>query len=184
MLRPTASNPNQPEVINSQVRLPRGIYAARIQKCELKQSTKGNPMFVVTWELCKALVDGQWKDTVSVAGKHYAIGGVKLKPEYYTLTAEAVYRLFKLQEILGLDQRVDPENPGEVAMELEGKVANVVAGSNEYVMRGDLTEEEIAAGKKPQDAEPLKREDGSTIKGYERVIISVDSKSSVVMPVA
>lgn len=176
ILTPAPVDASQPEQLNSSVKLPRGNYVVRCKKAEFQFSRKaGNPMFVLTWELCKP-------ETVRVEGRVYSIAGVELRKQYLTLTPEAAKRTFELQSLLGLEQKVDLDNPLEAANKFVGQVANAFCGSDEYVKRADLTDEEIADGKTPDQAAPITYEDGSPVKGYTRELLQVLQKSSVVLP--
>lgn len=177
ILKPEPQAPGQAEQINSKVKLPRSVYVVRCKKSEFAFSRKNNnPMFVLTWELCKP-------DTITVAGRKYAIAGVELSKQYLTLTPEAAPRLFELQRILGMPEGVDLDNPMESAGNaFIGKVANAICESEDYVLRADLTDEDIAAGKTPDQAEPLRYEDGSEMKGYRRVLVRIAEASSASVP--
>ena len=176
ILKPEPQAAGQPEQLNSKVKLPQRNYVVRCKKVEFTFSRKSNnPMFVLSWEICKP-------ETITINGRVYSIAGVDLRPQYLTLTKEAVGRLFTLQRTFGMDEGVDLDNPLEVGNKFVGKVANAVCGSDEYIRRADLTDEEIAAGKRPEDAEPLKYEDGSPVKGYTRELVQILEASSVSVP--
>lgn len=176
ILKPEAQSSAQVEQLNSKVKLPRGNYVIRCRKVDFTFSRKaGNPMFVLTWELCKP-------ETIKANGKQYAIAGLELSKQYLTLTPEAAGRLFALQRTFGMEEGVDLDNPLDAGNKFIGKVANAICESEEYVLRADLTDEEIAAGKTPDQAEPLKYEDGSTVKGYRRSLVQVLEASSASVP--
>lgn len=186
ILRPDAVDASQPEPLTSKVPLPTKAYVCRVKKGEFKFSSKNNPMIVLVYELCKLThaKDGERADCVSVAGKQYTIGGVELRPQYMTLTREAVGRLFKLQAKLGLKQEVDVQNPQPTVDALIGKVVNAQCGSKEYIKRESLTEEQVAAGMNPEDAEPIRYEDGTPVKGYSFELFDVLEASSATVPTA
>lgn len=186
ILRPDAVDASQPEPLNSKVPLPTRAYVCRIKKGEFKYSSKNNPMIVLVSELCKLThaKEGERADVITHAGKQYTIGGVELRPQYLTLTKEAVGRLFKLQAKLGLEQIVDAKNPQPTIDALIGKVINATCGAKEYIKRESLTEEQIAAGMSPDEAEPIRYEDGSTVKGYSFEVFEVLELSSAVVPEA
>lgn len=176
ILKPEAIDASQPEQLNSRVKLPQGNYVIRCKKVDFNFSRKaGNPMFVLSWEICKP-------ETIKVAGKTYSIAGVELRKQYLTLTPEAIKRTFELQAMLGLEQRVDIDNPMEDGNKFVGAVVNAICGSDEYIKRADLTDDEIAAGKRPEDAAPLTYEDGSPVKGYTRELMQILEKSNVTVP--
>lgn len=175
-LKPDAINAGQPEQINKKVKLPRQTYIIRCKGVEFKFSnTSGNPMFVLTWEICKP-------ETINVAGRIYSVGGVELRKQYLTLTEKAKNRFFDIQRMFGIEPGVDLDNPMEVGNQFVGKVARAVCGSDEYVQRAELSQEEIDAGKKPEDAEVLTYEDGSPIKGYTRELIELVQASTESVP--
>lgn len=187
ILRPDAVDHSQPEPLTSKVQLPTRAYVCRIKKGEFTYSkSNNNPMIVLVSELCKLthVKDGQRADVIEVAGKPYTIGGVELRPKYFTLTKEAVGRLFRLQAKLGVKQEVDVKNPQPTIDALIGKVMNCTCGSKEYIKRESLTEEQVAAGLKPEDAEPIKYEDGSPVKGYSFELIEELEASSKSVPTA
>ena len=185
ILRPGAVDASQPEPLTSKVQLPTRAYVCRVKKGEFKFSSKNNPMIVLVYELCKLthVKHGQRADCVEVAGKLYTIGGVELRPQYLTLTKEAVGRLFQLQAKLGVKQEVDLKNPQPTIDALIGKVVNAQCGAKEYIKRESLTEEQVAAGIKPEEAEPIRYEDGSPVKGYSFELFDVLEASSVTVPV-
>tara|TARA_R110000868_G_scaffold354191_3_gene615484 strand:+ start:6024 stop:6629 length:606 start_codon:yes stop_codon:yes gene_type:complete len=186
VLRPDAIDASQPEPLTNKVQLPTRAYVCRIKKGEFKFSSKNNPMIVLVSELCKLthVKEGDRAESITVAGKQYTIGGVELRPQYLTLTKEAVGRLFKLQQKLGVEQIVDPKNPQPTIDALVGKVVNATCGSKEYIKRESLTEEQVAAGMSPDEAEPIRYEDGNPVKGYSFELFEVLELSSAVVPEA
>jgi len=186
ILRPDAVDASQPEPLTNKVQLPTRAYVCRVKKGEFKFSSKNNPMIVLVSELCKLthVKEGERAEVVTVAGKQYTIGGVELRPQYLTLTKEAVGRLFTLQRKLGLEQSVDLKDPQPTIDALIGKVVNATCGSKEYIKRESLTEEQIAAGMSPDEAEPIRYEDGSPVKGYSFEVLEVLELSSAVVPEA
>ena len=186
ILRPDAVDASQPEPLTNKVQLPTRAYVCRVKRGEFKYSSKNNPMIVLVSELCKLthVKDGERGDIITVAGKPYTIGGVELRPQYLTLTKEAVGRLFTLQGKLGLEKSVDLKNPQPTIDAFLGKVINATCGSKEYIKRESLTEEQVAAGMTPEDAEPIRYEDGTPVKGYSFELLEVLELSSAVVPEA
>ncbi len=178
ILKPQAQDSTQPEQLNSRVELPKKTYIIRCKKADFKISAKGNPMIVLVWELCRP-------ETVSIAGRNYSIAGVELRPQYLTLNEDVNHpgmkRFFDLQTTLNIEAGVDLEDPVSYAEAFVGKIANAICDSEEYIRRESLTEAEVAAGKTPQEAEPLRYEDGTEVKGYNPSLRQVLESSSVTL---
>lgn len=175
-----ASNASVSNLARNQ-RLPKDNYIVRCKKATAEVSkTSGKPMIKLIWEIARP-------DQIEVAGKPVSIAGIELRPTYMVIhtdpsDAKKNDRLFNTQEMFGIEPGVDPDDLEPYAKAFEGKVANAICGAEEYIQRKDLTDAEIAAGKTPQEAEPIRMEDGSEVKGYNCVLIQLLEASSVQLP--
>lgn len=183
ILKPTQTAEGNAQVSNltRSQRLPKDNYIVRCKKSTAEVSkTSGKPMIKMVWEIARP-------DSIEINGKPTAIAGIELKPNYlvcHTDPADAKKneRLFNTQVMFGIEPGVDVDDLEPYAKAFEGKVANAICGAEEYVQRKDLTDAEIAAGKTPQEAEPIRMEDGTEVKGYNCVLIQLLEASSVQLP--
>ncbi len=181
ILKPTQTAEGNAQVSNltRSQRLPKDNYIVRCKKATAEVSkTSNKPMIKMIWEIARP-------DQIEIGGKPVSIAGIELKPQYLVCHEDNVNKsrgLFAIQAMFGIEQGVDLDDLETHAKEFEGKVANAICGAEEYVQRKDLTDAEIAAGKTPQEAEPIRMEDGTEVKGYNCVLVQLLEASSVQLP--
>ena len=147
----------------------RDRYVIRCIDEEYTQSSKGNPMIVLEWEIC-GYQDGEGKlhEVIKKGGQEYMIAGRRGIKQYYTLVPGfPVQSYFEFREKMGLPVTdIDEENP---VLDHEGLVANAILEAEQIIQRKDLTEEEreeLKEAGKPQLGDPILDDNGKPIIGY------------------
>ncbi len=169
---------NTAENIPQSVKFPRARYTARCRKEEFGVSKgSGNPMITREWEIVLP-------ETINIDGKNYTVAGTVVK-QYLTLETpgdatksdKQIVRFMDDLKKLGCPNwdEVDTENPPLFA---EGKVAQIICDSDEYSPMEAQSDEQKAAGEKPQ---PITMEDGTPIKRYRPVFKELLALSSLVI---
>lgn len=153
----TSEAPNLPNTIPIQ-----DSFSTRIKDVEFKVSSKGNSMMVLD-------VEAYHPDLYKVGSKTYNIAGVLNSKLYLVFTDKGMERVWEMMDFTGIGRSkgIDTDNPD--TEQFKSKTFFALWGSEEYVIRKLLSEEEKLAGKKPEEADPVLDANGNPMKGYRRV---------------
>jgi hypothetical protein len=162
--------------LTNQDRLPRDIYRLRVLSAVFGQSSKGNPMITLEWEI---LSDKDGNDSVQIGDRKVTIAGKRITQWFPVLvkdadgntdqhkTGLAQGRVFDLYEKCGhqLDE-IDENNP-DVRI-LVNCVVEAVLYSAENTKFKDPTPEQRAAGARVGDV--IKDANGQPVKVFQPAI--------------
>lgn len=158
----------------SSLPIPRDGYATRVRKADMTTSKAGNLQIVIEVEIYSPA-------TVTISGSEYNVAG-KWSKEYLPLTEKGWWKTEETMRKLGLNPAsLDKQNPD--TDQFVGKTCHAIWESEEWVERKDLSPEQVAAGMKPEEADPIKDGDGNAIKGYRTVLAKIVGKTGVPAPV-